>query len=184
MMRALLDANIFFSTWVTDPLLSFADADFFEPLWSERIMDEVCEHLPEVWSRATPTGIKRYVNLLNQAYPDAAVTGWEPLAPAIVLPDTDDRHVVAAAIRGHADIIVTENLQDFPTDALKPFGMQALSPDAFLYRLLNSDPDEGMAIMRRLVASKHHPPRTLDEEVARLRTLGLSRFADLLTRFR
>ena len=62
--------------------------------------------------------------------------------------------------------------------------MQALSPDAFLYRLLNSDPDEGMAIMRRLVASKHHPPRTLDEEVARLRTLGLSRFADLLTRFR
>lgn len=91
MMRALLDANIFFSTWVTDPLLSFADADFFEPLWSERIMDEVCEHLPEVWSRATPTGIKRYVNLLNQAYPDAAVTGWEPLAPAIVLPDTDGR---------------------------------------------------------------------------------------------
>ena len=47
-MKAVLDANLFFSTWITNPLLTFAEEEFYEPVWSERIMAEVKEHLPQV----------------------------------------------------------------------------------------------------------------------------------------
>jgi hypothetical protein len=55
---------------------------------------------------------------METTFPDALVTGWEPLATAVQLPDSDDRHVVAAAWAGRTDVIVTDNLPDFPPDAL------------------------------------------------------------------
>lgn len=97
-MRALLDANVFFSIWTLDPILSFADEEYFEPLWSERIMDEVRGHLPEVWDHATPQAVDHYVRVLDSAFPDASVAGWRPLERTIQLDDEDDRHVVAAAL--------------------------------------------------------------------------------------
>ena len=56
-MKAVLDANLFFSMWITDPLLSFAEADFYEPVWSRRIMAEVEEHLPKVWAGASTNAV-------------------------------------------------------------------------------------------------------------------------------
>ena len=113
-MRAVLDANVFYSTWVTDVLLSFADADLYEPAWSDRIMGEVRNHLPHVWSRATQEGVDKYLAILDRAFPEASVTDWESLERVVELPDSDDRHVVAAALKARADVIVTSNLKDFP----------------------------------------------------------------------
>ena len=75
--------------------------------------------------------------------------GFEELVPAIRLPDPDDRHVVAAAIRGEADTILAANLKDFPASALAPLGLAAEHPDGFPARLCRESPS------RRVVSSKH-----------------------------
>lgn len=179
-MRAVLDANVFYSMWVTDPLLSFADADLYEPVWSDRIMDEVRRHLPTIWSRATREGVDRYLSTLSRVFPNASVAGWKPLENAVELPDPDDRHVVAAAVKAHADVIVTSNLKDFPAKRLERFGLRAMSPDDFLTLLFDDDPDEAMKSMQSLVDSKRHPPCTMEEEIEHLRMLGLTKFAERL----
>lgn len=180
MMRALLDANVFFQTWTVDPLLSFADSEFFEPLWSDRILTEAREHLPEVWGRSTASGVDRYLRLIDAAFPDARVRGWEALEPSIRLADPDDRHVLAAAVTGRADVIATWNLKHFPEPALAPYGLRAVTPDDLLCELFAIDPEEAMTVMQALIASKRRPPRTMREEIEHLRLIGDERFAALL----
>lgn len=180
MMRALLDANVFFQTWTVDPLLSFADSEFFEPLWSDRILAEAREHLPEVWERASASGVDRYLRLIDAAFPDARVRGWEALESSIRLADPDDRHVLAAAAAGRADVIVTWNLKHFPEPVLAPYRLRAVTPDDLLCELFAIDPDEAMTVMHSLVASKRRPPRTMREEIEHLRRIGDERFAALI----
>lgn len=68
------------------------------------------------------------------------VTGYENLIDGLVLPDPDDRHVLAAAVRCHAAVIVTFNLKDFPVEALRPYGVEAQHPDDFVMDLLDLSP--------------------------------------------
>jgi hypothetical protein len=69
---------------------------------------------------------------MDRAVPDCLVTGYEPLIEGLTLPDPNDRHILAAAIRCGAQIIVTLNLKDFPADVLDPYGVEAMHPDEFL----------------------------------------------------
>jgi hypothetical protein len=77
---------------------------------------------------------------MGKALPDAKVTGYESLVPALELPDPDDRHVLAAAIRAGAQMIVTSNLKDFPPECLSPFAIEAKGPDDFLVDQYHLDP--------------------------------------------
>jgi len=83
--------------------------------------------------------------LMDQHATDALVTGYEELIDGLHLPDPDDRHVLAAAIRGRADVIVTCNLKDFPAGALKSYGIEAQHPDEFLLNLLRPRVRRGRA---------------------------------------
>jgi len=74
---------------------------------------------------------------MDRSTRDCLVTGYEGLIPAFELPDPDDRHVPAAAIVGRCDVIVTQNLKDFPGTALEPYGMDVQHPDEFLCNHLN-----------------------------------------------
>ena len=64
--------------------------------------------------------------------------GYEDLIEGLHLPDPDDRHVLAAAIRGRTDVIVTANVRDFPPEILTPFEIEAQHPDEFVMHLLTS----------------------------------------------
>jgi hypothetical protein len=74
---------------------------------------------------------------LDLAFPDAQVENYEPLIETLILPDLNDRHVLAAAIKINADLIVTNNLKDFPIDYLATFGLKAKSPDDFFTDIID-----------------------------------------------
>lgn len=137
-MRAMLDACVLYPTVLREVLVGCAT--LYQPLWSERILEE--------WARATrklgdgaEDVARGEIALLKIAHPGASV---EPRASDLArlhLPDENDIHVLAAAIAGSADVIVTMNAKDFPRQTLAFEGLRRLSPDEFLMELWMVAPD-------------------------------------------
>jgi predicted nucleic acid-binding protein len=149
--------------------------------WTEQILDEmvasIARRRPELRER-----LARTRELMCLAVPDCLVTGWEPLVDALQLPDPDDRHVLAAAIRAHAGVIVTYNTHDFPDDVLEPFGVAAQHPDTFLSNLLELAPAAVVQVLQEQIAALVNPPETLHGLLERLRdTHHLVRFSTAVT---
>ena len=108
------------------------------------------------------------------------MTGYESLIESIDLPDRDDRRVLAAAIRCGANVIVTINMADFPSHALRNFGIEAQHPDEFVLALLESFPDLVLEAARTHRASLKNPPKTQEEYLAELDAQGLSKSVGML----
>lgn len=114
---AILDANVLYPQLIRDTLLSLAVERLYHARWSATIHAEWTRNLAK--DRPEPaTKLALVVERMNDSVPDCLVTHYEKLANSIELPDPDDRHVVAAAIAGHADAIVTFNTKDFPAVVL------------------------------------------------------------------
>jgi predicted nucleic acid-binding protein len=145
MFSALLDTCVLVPSRARDVLLEIASTSVCRPLWSTEILAELDRTLRLLLAKrgASPEETDAYLTRLfrqmETAFPDALVTGWEPLVATVQLPDPDDRHVVAAAWAGRSDVIVTENLADFPPDAL-PAPLFRQSLDDFLLDSLDLYP--------------------------------------------
>jgi len=113
MFSALLDTCVLVPSRARDVLLEIASTGAYRPLWSSEILDEFERTLGTLLGKRgtspeeTDAYLTRLFRQMKTAFPDAPVTGWEQLVPTIELPDPDDRHVVAAAMAGRADVIVT-----------------------------------------------------------------------------
>lgn len=107
------------------------------------------------------------------AVADCLVTGHEALAEPLILPDPNDRHVLAAAIRCGAEAIVTFNLGDFPAAALSRFRVEAKHPDDLLVELIDAAPAAVAAVIARQAADLRSPPCTVQELLLGLRASGL-----------
>ncbi|WP_318366988.1 PIN domain-containing protein [Enterobacter sp.] len=127
----VLDACVLYPSFLRDLLIRLGLTGLYQPKWSAIIENEWQRHLLANRTDLTEDQIQRTAMLMNKAVPDAMVTGFEPLIDSIDLPDVDDRHVAAAAVRSNAEIIVTFNLKDFLAPALDAFGIEALHPDDF-----------------------------------------------------
>lgn len=138
---ALLDANVLYPAPLRDLLMHLAVAHAFRARWSEQIHDEWIRNLLKNRIDIAATSLAATRAMMNSALPDAMVRGHEPLIPTLILPDEDDRHVLAAAIWGDADVIVTFNLKDFPAQTLDSYGLIAQPPDAFICGLMDIDAD-------------------------------------------
>lgn len=139
-MRVLLDANVLYPTVMREILLAAASRGVYQPLWSARLLEE--------WARAArkigPGGetlARGEIALLRAAWPDADVVYDPRDEAALWLPDANDIHVLAAAIAGRADILLTANAKDFPARILAEHGLRRDGPDAFLLTLYERDPD-------------------------------------------
>ena len=133
-MRALLDANVLFPTVLREVMLGVAAEGLFRPLWSARILEE--------WARATrklgpgaQAQARGEIAALAARWPDAAVTPSPGTERRLWLPDPDDVHVLAAAIDGSADVLVTFNRRDFPRGEVAGEGIALRDPDGFLLDL-------------------------------------------------
>ncbi|MER0105366.1 PIN domain-containing protein [Corynebacterium rhinophilum] len=125
------DANVLYPSTLRDILVRLAGSGYFRARWTDKILDEVFRNLKSNRPDLDPTKLARTRTLMCQAVDDCLVTGYEDLIESLSLPDRDDRHVLAAAIRCGAQVIVTENKRDFPKTALMPFDIEAQSADEF-----------------------------------------------------
>ena len=144
-LTALLDANILYPAGLRDLLLRLADRYLYAPLWSADIHAEWMRSLLIDRPDLAANVLERTRAVMDGHFPDAVVTGYEALSLGLDLPDPGDRHVLAAAIRGRADVIVTRNLRDFPADRLAPHALAAQHPDAFVADLFEADPEAVLA---------------------------------------
>src|SRR5262245_5725451 len=133
--------------------------------------------------RLSAERLARTRTLMNEAVRDCLVTGYEDLIASLSLPDPDDRHVLAAAIRASADIIVTYNLTDFPAETLARFDLEAQHPDNFLDSLLDLSPGVVCAAIKRQRESLQNPPKTAQELLATLESQGLTQAVARLRQF-
>lgn len=155
---AILDANVLYPATLRDLLLSLARDGLFHARWTERIQDEWMRSLLARRPELEAAAVRRTCALMAQAVPDSVVQGWQHIEPGLTgLPDADDRHVLAAAICGHADAIVTFNLADFPAAALAPFGVEALHPDDFLLNQLDLSPIAALKAIKAMRARWRNP---------------------------
>ena len=137
---AVYDACVLYPAPLRDLLMWLGLSGCCRARWSARIHDEWKRSLLRCRPDLTAAQLDRTSDLMDHAIPDARVTGYEALVDGLVLPDADDRHVLAAAIRCHASVIVTFNERDFPAEVLSPFGLEAQHPDAFVENLFDLDP--------------------------------------------
>lgn len=117
--------------------------------------------------------LERTRDLVDRATRDCLVEGYHALIPALTLPDPDDRHVLAAAITGRCDVIVTRNLADFPAEALAPFGIDVQHPDEFLVNHLHLAPGLFCASVRKVRARLRNPPYSVEDYLGTLTQIGL-----------
>lgn len=159
---AVLDANTLYPTLVRDLLLSLAQMGLYHARWTTEIESEWSRNLaadrPHLADR-----LPAVVSLMRDAIPDCLVENHHPLIDAIQLPDPDDRHVVAAAIAGHADAIVTFNLKHFPAEAVHPHGIEVVHPDDFVMNQLQLEPYVALEAIKSMRARWKNPPRSADE---------------------
>lgn len=176
--KAVLDTNVIFPIVIRDLLFWFAYYDLYTPKWGNIIFDE----WKDVMIRkgiAEEEAIKR-VQKANLAFPDALVQNYEGLIDKLELPDVKDRHVLAAAIKTNANVIVTNNLKDFPSKYLESFGLSAKTADDFLTDIIDLNHNKAIKAFRELVLNKRNPEMDEYEVLESLRRNGLHETANYL----
>lgn len=180
---ALLDACTLVPVSLADTFLSLAEAGLYRPLWSGRILEEVRIAVGRIHPGLPPEAIETRMAVMQDFFDDANVTNWEVLENVISLPDPDDAHVLAAAIQGRADVIVTFNIKDFPRDELQRFGIDVQTPDEFLLNQLDLDPDEVLNCLARQAEALRNPPVQLVELLDGLQRLNINDFTAAARRY-
>ena len=117
--------------------------------------------------------LERTCREMNLYFPNALVQGYEEITPTLELPDPNDRHVLAVAVYVEAKHIVTSNLDDFPNTILQAYGIVAVSPDEFVFRLIRETPRTILLAVKKHRLSLAHPPKSVDEYLATLEKQGL-----------
>ncbi|MCA9437995.1 MAG: PIN domain-containing protein [Candidatus Omnitrophica bacterium] len=177
----LFDACVLYPAPVRDFLLQLSVTGLFRARWTKDIHNEWIGSLLESRPDLNLKQLERTRDLMNLAVPDSLVTGYESHIPSLDLPDPDDRHVLAAAIEGNAETIVTFNLKDFPPASLHPFGLSAVHPDSFVLSFFNQSPisvsDSAKMVRNRL----KNPAMSLDDYFERLSGSG---FVETVTELR
>lgn len=176
---AILDANVLYPQLVRDLLLSLAACGLYHARWSADINDE--------WTRnfaaklpASADRVPAIVAAMSAAVPDSLVTGYQPLIAGLALPDADDRHVLAAAIAGHADCIVTFNLKHFPAEALAVYDIEAQHPDEFIMNQLQLHQVIALTAVKEMRERWKNPAYSADQLLKLLEARGLPQTAEHL----
>ena len=177
---AVLDACVLYPAPLRDLLLSLAADGIFSARWTARIQEEWQRNLLLKRPDLDPSALARTSALMAEAVDDGVIESYEFLIDALVLPDADDRHVLAAAIVGHADAIVTFNLKDFPDAIMRGHNIEVLHPDDFLVAQYELAPIRMLSVVKENRTRLRKPPRSAAELIATYEAQGLPQLGKLL----
>lgn len=181
---AVYDACVLYPAPLRDFLMWLGLSGRFRARWSAQIHEEWKRSLLRDRPDLTFEQLNRTSELMDKAIPDALVAGHEALADSLQLPDPGDRHVLAAAIRCGASVIVTFNEKDFPSEALDPFGIEAQHPDLFVDNLFDLDPAAVISAAQRQRGQLKNPPMAVDVFLDVLLRQGLAQTTQALSSYR
>jgi predicted nucleic acid-binding protein len=170
---AVLDACVLYPAPLRDLLMWLALSGQFRAQWSEDIHREWKTNLLNNRPDLLQAQVDRTAQLMDQAIPGALVKGYEPLISGLDLPDENDRHVLAAAIRSGANVIVTFNLKDFPRATVQAFGIKAKHPDDFVHDLIQLDASAVTLAARRQRLHLKNPAISINEYLEVIGNLGM-----------
>lgn len=176
---AVLDACVLAPMPLCDTLLRCAEEPaLYRVLWSEQTLEEVYRTLRKF--DYTEEQAKRRLQKMREAFPEATISVPPGLLASVPgIPDPDDRHVAAAAIHAHAEVIVTANLKHFPGEALKPHGILVDTPDEFLAHQFHLNPDRVLDVLDTQASGIRQSRSAL---LDRLRGIGLRKFTELASK--
>jgi len=161
----VLDACVLSNSTIRDFILWAAHHALFRPLWSKDLLDEVRSTLTK-FGVPTPR-IDYMIEQMTTAFPEAVVVGYESIIP-VMTNQEKDRHVLAAAVIGKGQLIVTENHRDFPPASLTPYQIETVGPDDFLCDLLDVDRERMLEVLMALAKTRKFPPKTIDDILSAL----------------
>ena len=166
-MKAVIDACVLYPTVLREIVLGVARAGLVTPLWSERLLEEWARTAARHGGDVDAALARGEIAALGAAFPQARVVHDPAQEAALWLPDPGDVHVLATAISGGAEAIITLNLRDFPARELAAHGVEARHPDAVLYALWLERAEDVTGV----VAGVHETAQRLRGEPMPLRAL-------------
>ena len=170
---AVLDADVLYPAPVRDILLSFADAKLFQPKWTKTIQEEWTSNLLINRPDITLQALARTVKLMNSAFPDAQINRYAGIINELELPDPDDRHVLAAAIKAEASHIITANTKHFPRKYIATYGIQVSNPDDYVEHLIQENSVIAHVAFEAMVSRLRNPPLSYKDVLTMLEKCGL-----------
>lgn len=183
----LLDANVLYPAPLRDVLVEIARNKIYKARWTNRIHDEWIRNLLKNRSDIKRTSLERTRDLMNEFVPNCLVTNYEYIIDTLELPDPDDRHVLAAAMAGRCDAIITFNLHHFPKDVCMTYGVDVLDPDTFLCSQMELATGAFCGSIKEIRQRLRNPPQTIDEYLGTLKrqrlvslAAELQQYADVL----
>lgn len=169
---ALYNVCVLYSAPLRDLLVELACTNLFRARWTDRIHGEWITNLHANRPDLDLGRLQATAGMMNAAVEDCLIVDYDGLVPALTLPDPDDRHILAAAIVGRVDVIVTANLKHFPPAALQPYGIEAQHPDVFIRHTLSLD-QHAIAAVRACRMRPQNPPKNVEDYLATLAQQGL-----------
>lgn len=181
----MLDACVLVSPLKRNLLLSLAEAEFFRVRWSARILDEVERAIAKLIANREPVDAQSKAALarrsMERAFEDAAVTGYKGLVAGLRNPpDPDDAHVIAAAVKTRASVIVTDNLKHFPARLLAPLDLEAKTADAFLADTIDLDVGHAIAAIKQMRGRLSKPEKSPEMLLLAMEAVDLTQTVDVL----
>lgn len=155
------DACVLYPAALRDLLVRIAQTGIVRARWSESILDECFENILKNRDDLNSAALARTRELMNNAVRDCIVSGYERIIPNLELPDPNDRHVLAAAIRASAQGIVTFNLGHFPEAQLAEYDIEARHPDDFVLDMIGLGPATIVRVITEQAAALRSPPTTI-----------------------
>lgn len=172
---AFFDTNVLYGALLNDLILELADRGLFRPLWSKDVLCELRKNL--VKNGENPLLVEKRVGTMERYFPDAMVTGYEDLVHTMTN-DEKDRHVLAAAVRSGAEVLVTFNMKDFPAESVEQFDVEIVHPDDFLLDQLDLYHAATLRALIELIEGYDSPAMTIEDFLIALMRAGVPRFAE------
>ncbi len=160
----VIDACVFYGMLKTDALMSLCERGLFAAKWSERIEEEWIRNLSADFPKDNAKILHRR-DVMRKCVPDWQISpdGIASIEHCLEIPDLKDRHVLAAAIVGHADCIITDNVKDFGTETVAKYGIEIIDTDSFIVSQIDLDEYQSLVALKEMRMRWRNPEKSAEE---------------------